>query len=202
MNAIRIFFAPIFVVAVATSQAFGADAVDPHAADREALLKVFHEIEAGINDQNIDRMIAQMTPDATVIWLSGDISRGHEEIRAYYNRVVKGPERILDKYTTKATLGVKARFYGTVAVADGSMQDSFYPVSRKPFELSSKWTSTCAKIDGQWKVVSLHLSTGAFKNTLLDEAKAAAKTAAVGGVAGGLLLAGLLCWWRGRRKHG
>ena len=176
-----------------------AEAVDPRAADRQALVKVFKEIEAGINDQNVERMVAQMTPDATVTWLNAEVSRGHEQIRAYYQRMVKGPERILNKYTTAAKLGEHARFFGDVAVADGSMQDAFSPVTRKPFELSSRWTSTSAKINGEWKVVSLHLSANVFNNSLLDEAMSAAKLTAGGGVLGGLVLAGLVCWWRRRR---
>jgi uncharacterized protein (TIGR02246 family) len=176
-----------------------AETTDPRADDRQALLKVFHEIEAGINDQNVERMVAQMTPDATVVWLNGEVSRGHDEIRAYYQRMVQGPDRILDKYTTVAAVAAHARFYGDIALADGAMRDAFFPVTRKPFELDSKWTSTSAKINGQWKVVSLHLSANVFNNNLLDEAKSAAKYLAAGGVLGGLLLAGLICWWRRRR---
>ncbi len=175
-----------------------ADTADPHAADRQALIKVFQEIEAGINGQNIERMVAQMTPDATVTWLNGEVSRGHEEIRAYYQRMVKGPERILSKYTTVAKLGAHARFFGEVAVADGTMQDAFFPLARKPFTLSSNWTSTSAKINGEWKVVSLHLSANVFNNNLLDEAKSVAKLTAAAGALGGLILAGLICWWRMR----
>jgi uncharacterized protein (TIGR02246 family) len=191
----------LFALATSTLMQAGAiaDPVDPHAADRQALIKVFQEIEAGINDQNIDRMVAQMTPDATVTWLNGEVSRGHDEIRAYYQRMVKGPDRILNKYTTAAKLGAHARFFGDVAVADGTMQDAFFPVARKPFTLSSNWTSTSAKINGEWKVVSLHLSANVFNNNLLDEAKSAAKLTAAGGALGGLVLAGLICWWRLRR---
>ena len=197
----KILLPMLFVLAASTLlQASAiADPADPRAADRQALIKVFQEIEAGINDQNIDRMVAQMTPDATVTWLNGEVSRGHDEIRAYYQRMVKGPDRILNKYTTAAKLGAHARFFGDVAVADGTMQDAFFPVARKPFTLSSNWTSTSAKINGEWKVVSLHLSANVFNNNLLDEAKSAAKLAAAGGALGGLVLAGLICWWRLRK---
>jgi len=176
-----------------------ADAQDPRAADREALLVVFREMEAAINSQDVERMIAQMTPDATVVWLNAEVSRGHEEIRAYYHRMVKGKDRILDRYTTAAQLGAKARFYGDVAVADGSMEDAFFPVARGPFELSSRWTSTSVKIDGRWKVTSMHLSSNVFTNSLIAEAKQAAVYTAAGGVGGGMMLAGLVCWLRRRR---
>jgi len=175
-----------------------ADAVDPHAADREALIKVFHEIEAGINDQNVERMVAQMTPDATVTWLNGEVSRGHDQIRAYYQRMVKGPERILDKYTTAAKIGAHARFFGDVAVADGSMRDSFFPVARGPFQLDSHWSSTSVKLDGQWKVASMHLSANVFTNDLIEEAKSAAWKTGIAGTLAGLLLGLLIAWLRKR----
>ena len=175
-----------------------ADEPDPHAKDRLALIKVLHEIEAGINAQDVERMVGQMTPDATVTWLNGEVSRGPDEIRAYYYRMVKGPERILDKYTTAAELGSHARFFGDVAVADGTMQDAFFPVARQPFKLSSNWTSTSTKINGEWKVASLHVSANVFNNELIDEAKSAAWIAATGGAIGGLVLAGVVCWRRNR----
>lgn len=172
---------------------------DPRAVDREALLVVFREMEAAINAQDVERMIAQMTPDATVIWLNAEVSRGQDEIRAYYHRMVQGKDRILDRYTTAAKLGASARFFGDVAVADGSMEDAFVPVARGPFELSSRWSSTSVKIDGRWKVAAMHLSANVFTNPLIEEAKRAALYAGAGGLAGGLVLAGLVCRLRRRR---
>ena len=182
---------------LACGGAFAADA-DLHADDRAALVKVFREIEAGINAGDPDRMVAQMHPSATVTWLNAEVSRGHEEIKGYYNKMVKGPDRILDKYVTKAEVAKPARFFGngTVAVADGTTEDDFYPVARGHFHLSSRWTSTSAKIDGQWKVVALHLSSNVFTNDLIAEAKRAAIYTGVGGAVGGLLIG----WLIGRRR--
>jgi hypothetical protein len=61
-------------------RAFAADA-DAHVEDRKELIKVFREIEASINAQSVDRMVTQMAPEATVTWLNGETSRGHEEIK-------------------------------------------------------------------------------------------------------------------------
>ena len=181
-------------------RAFAADA-DPHTEDRKELIKVFREIEASINAQSVDRMVTQMAPEATVTWLNGEVSRGHEEIKAYYNRMVRGEKRILDRYVTAAKLGAPAKFYGNgeVAVADGTTEDEFFPVSRGPFRLSSNWTATCAKIDGQWKVVALHLSSNVFTNPLLDEVKGVVWYAAAGALAGGFVLGWLMSRLR-RRK--
>lgn len=187
----------LYVFAMAPGKALAADA-DQYADDRAALLKVFREIEASINAQDVDRMVTQMHPAATVTWLNAEVSRGHEEIKAYYNRMVKGPERILDKYTTAATVAAPARFYGngSVAVADGTTEDDFYPVARGPFHLTGRWTSTSAKIDGQWKVVALHLSSNVFTNELIAEAKRVAIYTGAGGALAGLLVG----WLIGRRR--
>ena len=58
--------------------AFGQEAAttDAHAEDRKAL-------------QNIDRLLRQMDAGATVTWRNGDVSRGHADIKAYYERMMK-----------------------------------------------------------------------------------------------------------------
>ena len=176
----------------------GADANDPHAEDRKQLLHIFAEIEKGINEQNVDRMVAQMDEKATVIWLNAEASRGHAEIKAYYGRMVGTGEAILKTYTTTAKVAAPARFFGDIAVADGTMVDTFVPIRRDAFKLDSNWSVTCAKINGQWKVVHLHLSSNVFNNNLLDEVKQMVWTAAAGGLIAGLVL--MLAWTRWRRR--
>ena len=195
----RLMFA-VLLFPLAVARAAAGDA-DPHADDRKELLKVFREIEASINAQSVDRMVTQMASDATVTWLNGEVSRGHEEIKGYYNKMVRGEKRILDKYVTAAKVGAPAKFYGNgeVAVADGTTEDEFFPVARGPFRLSSNWTATCAKVDGQWKVVALHLSSNVFTNPLMDEAKGAVWYAASGALAGGFVLGWIMSRFRRRR---
>jgi uncharacterized protein (TIGR02246 family) len=191
----------LWLLVLPAAPSIAADS-DLHAADRAALLKVFREMEDGINAQDVNRMIAQMHPDATVIWLNGEVSRGHAEIRAYYDRMVKGENRILEKYTTAAKVGAPARFLGNgdVAVADGTMADEFFPVARGKFSLQSKWTSTSTKVDGQWKIASMHLSANVFSNSLIEEAKAAAIYTGAGGAIVGFAVAFVIGWLMRRRR--
>ncbi len=175
---------------------------DPYAAERQHLLKIFHEVESSINSQSLDRMVQQMDANATVVWANGEVSRGPAEVLAYYDRMVKGKDRILTKYLTTAKLNGHARFLGdgTVAIADGTMEDEYFPVIRGPFRLSSKWTTTAAKINGEWKIVSLHLSANVFNNVLLDEAKRALLYAAGGGLLLGAFGGWLASWALNRRR--
>ena len=188
MKTIRLIGIGVAIMLGVQAGVFAADARDD---DRKALLKVFDEIVNGINEQNIDRMLAQMDPNATVIWLNAEASRGHAEIKAYYNRMVSptgSPDAILKKYLTKAQVASPARFFGDIAVADGTMADEFFPIRREVFKLNSNWSVTCIKRDGEWKIVHLHLSTNVFNNNLLDEVKQMVWYAAAGGLAAGLAL--------------
>jgi ketosteroid isomerase-like protein len=172
---------------------------DLHQEDRQALLKIMSAVEKAINDQDIEGIIAQTSPDCTVTWWNAEISRGHDEIRAYYRRMVKDPGRIISKYTTQAKLGAHARFVGSgadVALADGSMEDEFFPIIRGPFKLNSRWSATAAKSGGVWKVVNLHLSSNVFTNVLIAELTKALWYA--GGA--GVVIGGLAGWFLGRRR--
>ena len=173
---------------------------DLHQEDRKALLKILSEVEHAINAQDVEAIIAQMRPDCTVIWWNAEISRGHDDIRAYYRRMVKDPGRIISKYTTQAKLGEHARFVGAgadVALADGSMEDEFFPIVRGPFKLNSRWSAAAAKSGGQWKIVNLHLSSNVFTNVLLTELTRALWYVGFGG----LLVGALAGWLLGRRAR-
>jgi len=174
-------------------------AQDPHETDRQALRNILAEVTKAINAQDIEGIVAQMSPDCTVTWWNAEVSRGHDDIRAYYRKMVKDPGRLIDKYTTEAKVGAAARFVGSggdVAVADGSMEDEFFPVIRGPFKLSSRWSATVAKTGGQWKIVNLHMSSNVFTNPLMAEVMRLLWYAG----AGSLLVGGLLGWFLGRRR--
>ena len=174
---------------------------DPRTEDRKQLRAMLAEFEAAINAQSIERMLAEMDDNVTVIWLNAEVSRGKDEVRAYYGRMVGHEKAILKKYLTKAAIGAPAKFYGDVAVAEGSTADEFYPIARGAFTLDSRWSTTVVKNSGgEWKIVLLHLSSNVFNNPLLDEVKADIAKGAAGGFVAGLMLMYVLM--RLRRKRG
>jgi hypothetical protein len=171
---------------------------DSRQEDHLELQKLLSEVEKAINAQDIEAMLAQMDPRCTVTWWNAEVSRGHDDIRAYYRRMVKDDGRFITKYTTQAKVDGPARFIGSggdIAVADGSMEDEFFPLLRGPFRLSSRWSATAAKSGGEWKIVNLHLSANVFTNTLTAELTRALWYAG----AAGLVLGGLTGWFLGRR---
>jgi hypothetical protein len=81
MQAMRFLLLTMLTTLVFLAQS-AVHAAAEHEADRKQLLKVFDEIVSGINQQNIDRMLTQMDPNATVLWLNAGASRGHAKIKA------------------------------------------------------------------------------------------------------------------------
>lgn len=200
MSLRRVAAAVIVAICVVTGSGW-AQQPDAHADDRTQLRAMLAEFEAAINAQSIDRMVANMADDVTVIWLNAEVSRGKDEVRAYYGRMVGHDKAILRKYLTKAAIGAPAKFYGDVAIADGSAADEFYPVARGFFRLDSRWSATMVKTANEWKIVSLHLSSNVFNNPLLDEIKAEIVKAAVAGLVAGLVLMYVIMWVLRRRAR-
>lgn len=172
------------------------------AGDRQELLALMAEVEAGINAQSVDRLTALMTDDVSVTWLNAEVSRGKGEVGAYYRRMVGGPGAVLKSYRTKVALAAPARFYGETAVADGRADDEFVPHERGIFRLDSRWSATLRKLDGQWRIAALHLSSNVFTNPLLVEAERMVWTAGAGGVVAGMLAVLVSCRLRRRYSHG
>lgn len=157
-----------------------ADEADAHAEDRQQLRTILEESQRGINTHDINLFTQHIADDARVTFLNGEVVQGPAGVQDYFKRMVgDDPNAVLSEYQTKAEVAELARFYGEVAVANGTMRDVFTPKARGVFEFDSKWSATFAKQDGTWKIVSLHFSTNAFNNALTDELKEKMKLTAI-----------------------
>lgn len=174
-------------------------AEDERAADRKALLAILKDVESGINDANVELMARHIDEKAVVTWLNAEVSIGPDEVRAYFKRMVGDtPGTILSKYSTHPKIAGPATFYGDFAVAHGTTADEFTPHHRSVFRFDSRWTVSLRKVEGNWKIVALNLSTNTFNNVLIAELERMAVVAGVGGLVAGLALAGVWAWMRRR----
>jgi ketosteroid isomerase-like protein len=170
----------------ATMPALDATAGRPE--DRQQLRVLLGNVESAISNLQVEEVIKLMHPDVIVTWQNAEVSRGPEQIRAYYNRMMKGNSPIVKKFSTQATLGGNAAFYGDTAVAYGTTVDNFELMEGLSFSLHGNWSTTVVKTDGQWKIAALHFSTNLFDNPLLNKAKQMAWYAGLGGLLAGMLL--------------
>ena len=157
------------------------------------------------NKPDLDLMFQHVTEDAVVTWQNAEVTRGHRGLRAYYDRMMTGPDRIVASLKTTAQTDERTRLYGTdksSGIAFGSLEQDFTLTDGMTFHLSSRWTAHVVKDAGKWKVSAFHVSANLFDNPVLQLAarRTAAWTAGVALPVGFLVgLAGMWAVFRRRR---
>jgi len=170
--------------------------------DRQQLRGLLEAMEKNISALDIDGVLQLMQPDAIVTWQNAEVSRGTDQIRAYYNRMIKGSTPIVKKFSTKATLGGPAAFYSDTAIAYGMTVDTYELTSGLHFTLDANWSTTVVKTDGQWKVAAMHFSTNLFDNPLLNNAERLVWIASIAAFLAGLLAAFIIMRMRRNKSAG
>jgi len=158
---------------------------------REGLIDSF-------NKGDIDKLLTYLDPDAVVTWQNGEICKGPDEVKAFYQRMMTGDNRIVRE--VKAAPEVTGRHvYGDWGVSWGNLHDHFVLMDGRDLQMNSTFTATIAKRGDRWLVVAFHTSVNAFDNPVMS--LAIHKTGMWIGIAGAVagLLLGLLIGCR--KKH-
>lgn len=166
----------------------------------EAIHDALRSLRDGMLDawqrRDIDDLLRYVDPDVVVTWQNGEVNRGHDGIRAFYQQVVGGEDSIIESIDSTLEMSELAILHGPEsAVAYGMLHDriefatspsgvSFISAGTE-IELDSHWSASLALKNGQWQVTALHVSTNMFSNPLLSLAIGASRWI-VGGL--GLLL--------------
>jgi ketosteroid isomerase-like protein len=187
-------------------------ALSPEAEATHAALRALRDslIDAW-NRRDMDALTAHVDPNVVVTWQNGEVSRGPEGIRKFYDEVMVGPNRIISDISSKLTVDELSILHGDdTAIALGSIRDDLtlsHGIARAAFldvgnklSMDSRWTATAVKKDGQWKLASYHVSLDAFSNPILDAAISTAKRTAVIAGIGGVLAGAMLAWFLARRR--
>jgi len=161
---------------------------DPHAADRTALKAMLADIEKALNDRNIQAALKHLHADVIITYYNAEVTRGHDEAVAYFNRMMEGAGAIVKAYSTEAEVGSPAVFLGDTAVAYGTTTESYKLAAGLEFTLQGNWSTTVQKQDGQWMVRAIHFSTNLFDNPLLNNAQRMGWWTAGGGFVVGLVV--------------
>lgn len=166
-----------------------ADAGSAIAALRGELIDSF-------NKGDLPRLLSHLDDDVVVTWQNGEVCRGPDEVKRYYDKMMTGPDRRVE--SVHADPKVKDRHvYGDWALSWGLMNDEFKLTDGSMLKLDSRFTATIARRGDVWKVTGFHASTNAFDNPILSYAMRRAATTAgliagvvglTGGVVVGLML--------------
>ena len=162
---------------------------DPREADRVALRAILADIQAGINERNLDKILVHLCDDAVVTYQNGEVGSGKSQISANFNAYFGGNNPVIRRYTIRGEIAAPATFIGDVAVAHGICHDEMELASGRKFALDGKWSAAILNRQGKWRVACLHFSTNLLDNSVVNGLKRLAWIAAAGGfVLGGLLV--------------
>lgn len=112
-----------------------------------------------------------MTPDVVVTWQNGEVSRKHDGMRAYYQKMLLDKNAVVNSLSVKPDVDELSILYnGDTAIAFGPMGDHYKLRDGMEFNLHSRWTVTAVKQGDRWLIASAHASTNAFDNEVLHTA--------------------------------
>jgi ketosteroid isomerase-like protein len=176
---------------------FAAPAAEDPAHDQ--LRAVRDGLLAGMNKGDIESQIAFLHSNVVVTWHNAEVSRGHDGVRTYLNRMLHGPSKIVEKFGAEVKVDELSILYGgDTAIAFGSAQEHFTLAGGHQFNFTGRWSATLVNEGGKWLIANLHTSDNIFDNPLLNAAKRLLPW--IGGAA---LAVGLFAGWllgrRGRR---
>ncbi|HZN67114.1 MAG TPA: nuclear transport factor 2 family protein [Tepidisphaeraceae bacterium] len=173
---------------------------DPDPTRAIGLLRA--ELVDAFNKGDMDRLLSHLDPDVVVTWQNAEVCRGPQAVRAFYERMMVGPDRVVRRISASPTVDDRHVYDGSWAVSWGNMHDEFELNDGSGFRFDSRFTATIARRGDAWKVVAFHASVNAFDNAILGiAAKKAGTWAGIGGAVVGLVVGAIIGLILGRRRR-
>ena len=177
-----------------------AAAGDKDAATHQALRALKADMEQALNARDLDRLLSHLHPSIVFTTMNNDVVVGKPAVRAYYEKMLSGPNPVVRSLTAKFEADELTRLHGDTGLAQGSSEDHYVLTDGSDILIHGRWSAALVKEGDQWLIDSFHYSTNVFDNPVLDKVKHS--MAVITGVTSILCLLGGLVVGRimGRRK--
>jgi hypothetical protein len=188
----------ILLVLLASAMNLGAAALDPKTEATHNELRALRDgLLSAMNKGDIDGQLSYLHTNAVITWHNAETSRGKEGVRDYYNRLMGGPNKMVEKFSAEINVDELTILHGeNTGISFGSSIEHFKMANGRSFDLKGRWTATLVKENGRWLIASLHVSTNLFDNIILT----LAKRYAIWGVASAFVIGAGLGWFFARRR--
>jgi ketosteroid isomerase-like protein len=185
-----------FIVLLYLCSNVGAAALDPKLeATHNALRAVRDGLLDAINKNDIERQLSFLHTNVVVTWHNAEVSRGREGVRAYYDRLTKGPQKMVDAFTAEVKVDELTALHGeNTGIAWGSSMEHFKLTNGRAFDLAGRWTVTMIRENDKWLIASLHVSSNVFDNAVVTMMKDRVMMLAIAVLLFGLLVGGFVGW--------
>lgn len=154
-------------------------------------------MEKALNARDLEAMLARVDEQVVFTTMNGDVVTGKEGVRAYFDKMLTGPGKVVESVQAKFEPAALSILHGgDVAIAWGVTDDHYRLTSGQDFAIQARWSSTMVLRDGQWLVANFHYSTNMFDNPVLAGQR---RLLLIGGAVAALVLA-LVGYALGRRS--
>src|SRR5215207_7681082 len=100
----------------------------------EAITLLRQELIDSFNKGDLDRLLSHLDPDVVITWQNAEVCRGPGDVRAYYAKMMTGPERRVEKVSSDPKVDGR-HVYGDWAVSWGRMNDHFVLTDGSDFNM-------------------------------------------------------------------
>lgn len=150
------------------------------------------EIIAAIAKGDFDAIVPHLHPNVVFTPMNNEICRGPEEVRNYFNRMLKGPDAVLKSIQLDMKVDRLTDLYGDTGLAFGDSDAVYTLKNGMELPVTTRWTCALVRHEGRFKIAAFQASPNAFDNSiLLQKTRAASfKGGGIGAVVG--LLVGMI----------
>jgi uncharacterized protein (TIGR02246 family) len=171
-------------------------------AVHDELRKLRDDVLAAIERNDFDAIAPHLHPNVVFTPMNGEVCRGPQEIRAYFDKMLKGPDAIVKNVRFEIEVDRLTDLFGDTGLAYGSSNDHYTLTNGMDFPVTTRWTCALVRENGRWLITAFHASANVFDNPILDRSKQAAKLQWGGiGLAAGALVGLLLGVALGRKRR-
>ncbi|MDO5623840.1 MAG: SgcJ/EcaC family oxidoreductase [Pseudomonadota bacterium] len=207
MSIVRLMFMSVLMLLTLWLPARADTPAPMSAAEQEVLhdelRAVKRHMQDALNHQNLDALLAHVTPDVVFTTMNGDRVIGQDAIRRYYAQMLQGPDALVESVVTAFEADALSHLLAPdVAIAYGHSQDRYRLRGGAAFEVRPLWTSTLVKRDGRWLIASFDYSVNMFDNPVLAEQRRVMMGVGAGVAVVLAALAFFIGWRRGRARQG
>jgi uncharacterized protein (TIGR02246 family) len=179
-----------------------AEAAPSPEALHDELRKLRDEVLAAVARNDFDAILPHFHPQAVFTPMNHQVCRGPQEIRAYFDKMMKGPGAVVKSIRIDVEVDRLTDLYGDTGVAFGTASNHYTLMRGVEFSVQTRWTCSLVRENGRWLITAFHSSADVFDNPILEQEKQAAQLK-WGGIAlvAGALIGALLGIAIGRRRR-
>lgn len=176
--------------------------VSPDALHDE-LRRLRDDVLAGIERGDFEAIAPHLHPNVVFTPMNNEVCRGPQEIRAYFDKMLKGPNPVVKSVRFDLEVDRLTDLYGDTGLAFGTSNDHYTLTNGMEFPVATRWTCALVRQDGRWLISAFHASANVFENPILERSRQGAMLKGGGiGLVAGLALGALVASVLARRRRG